>query len=82
MADIFAKSRHGLNAFAMVIVGRHRSAEGIYVGLWNGAMMHRLADASEQYRACESGTGHVVDPDVERVHEPPTPPILVVDPKR
>lgn len=42
MGDIFAKSRHGLNAFVMAIVGRCVSAEGTYVGLWNGASMQRL----------------------------------------
>lgn len=46
MADIFTKSRHGLNAFAMVIVGRCTTEEGTYVGLWDGATMRTLTDTT------------------------------------
>lgn len=44
IADIFQRSRHALNAFAVVIVGRDFGPEGIYVGLWDGTAMHRLAE--------------------------------------
>ncbi|WP_245572760.1 Mov34/MPN/PAD-1 family protein [Lichenihabitans psoromatis] len=44
IADIFRRSRHALNGFAMVIVGRDPGPEGMYVGLWDGAVIHKLAE--------------------------------------
>ena len=45
LADIFQRSDHALNAFAMVIIGRDLGPEGIYFGLWDGDSMHKLVEA-------------------------------------
>lgn len=44
LADIFERSDHALNAFGMVIVGRNTASEGVYVGLWDGTVIHKLSE--------------------------------------
>lgn len=40
--ECFRKSRHFLNAFALIIVGRAGPPEGLYVALCDGETEHRL----------------------------------------
>ena len=45
-ADGFHRSRHGLNAFVMAIVGRAVLPAGLYVSLHDGADLHTLRPTS------------------------------------
>ena len=82
MADIFAKSRHGLNAFVMVIVGRCVSERSIYVGVWDGETMWSLAEAPAREADLKSRPGRSLRPDVECGDEATDPPVLIVQPER
>lgn len=55
IADVFKRSRHALNGFVMVIVGRKPDGADLYVGVWDGVTMHQLRALDDPPAHCAAG---------------------------